>query len=500
MLNKLTLSICCFAILVAGSSFVSAQKPLAIKGAKIITMTGEPIENGTIIFRDGRIVDVGADLKVPVEAKVIDATGKIVMPGIVEAHSSSGMSQANESNPLVPYVSVLDSIDPMNSYFKEARRNGVTSVAITPGNSTMIGGQAAVIKTSGEFLDEMILKPDAGVKISLRPIRGSRMSHLSRLRKALKDAKKKLDKKDGKKDDKKKDDDKKVAKKDGKADSKKETAKKDDKKSTPARPESELDKAMFKLLEGELPAIIYCDKAMDVGQALRLIEEFKLEAKLVLGRECHKAAEQVAKSGLPVILDSTLVFWEEDPRTKEETKIILPQLFGEYNVKFVCQVRRSAAATLGNNYLWYQAATCVKYGMEEQEALESLTTLPSKFLGVDKLVGSIEKGKDGDVVILSGDPLKIDTWVEKTLVNGVVVYDREEDKQLMRLLGLIDEDGKKVTLKTESVKADAKKADEKKTERRRAGRTGRRRGSRSRPEANKSDEKKADAKKDKKDK
>ena len=78
--------------------------------------------------------------------------------------------------------------------------------------------------------------------------------------------------------------------------------------------------------------------------------------------------------------------------------------------------------------------------MPEQEALESLTTLPAKFIGVDKFVGTIEKGKDGDVVILSGDPLKVDTWVEKTLVNGEVVYDRDDDKQLKRLLGQDEDD------------------------------------------------------------
>jgi imidazolonepropionase-like amidohydrolase len=191
--KKLTFTVWGLAILVAGSGIATAQKPLAIKGGKIITMAGDTIENGTILFRDGKIIDVGVDLKIPVEAKVIDATGKVVMPGFVESHSSSGMSQPNETNPLVPYVSVLDSIDPMNSYFNEARRNGVTTVAITPGNSTMIGGQAAVIKTGGEFVDEMVLKPDAGVKISLRPVKGSRMSHLAKLRKALDDAKKKME-------------------------------------------------------------------------------------------------------------------------------------------------------------------------------------------------------------------------------------------------------------------------------------------------------------------
>lgn len=453
LLNKLTwFAGCCLAMMVWGPTLASAQKPLAIKGGKVITMAGETLENGTILFRDGKIIDVGVDLKIPVEAKVIDATGKVVMPGLVESHSSSGMSQSNETNPIVPYVSVLDSIDPMNSYFAEARRNGVTSVAITPGNSTMIGGQAAVIKTGGEFVDEMVLKPDAGVKISLRPVRGSRMSHLATLRKTLDKAKKAMEKKakkeaedKQKKDKSDSDSDKKSDKKAEKPSEKKDAeAKKQETKPAAEKPkteskdseiESELDKAMFKLLSGELKAIIYCEKAMDVGQALRLIDEYGLKATLVLGRECYKAAEQVAESKLPVVLDANLVFWEEDPRTKKEKKVVLPKVFREQDVKFTLQIGRNNSATLGSNFLWYQAATCMKYGMPELEALETLTMLPAKFIGVDKFVGSIEKGKDGDVVILSGDPLKVDTWVEKTLVNGEVVYDRDEDDQLKRLLG-----------------------------------------------------------------
>ena len=490
MFNKTYFLAAVAVVVLTTSSNLQAQKPLAFKGAKIITMAGETIENGTVIFRDGKISDVGADIKVPVEARVIDASDKVIMPGFVEAHTSSGMSQANETNPIVPYVSVIDSIDPMSAYFRSARRNGVTTVRVVPGNSTLIGGQAAVIKTGGEFIDDMVLKSDAGVKISLRPVSGSRMGHLAKLRKALDEAKRKLDKKNEKKKDEKKDKkadakkkevkkddaDKKGAKRragrkrpvkkkeDGdkdkdkdkeekkdkkdkkdaddkkkkedkddkkKADSKK-SEKKDDKKPEPV--ESDLDKAMFAILSGELPVMIYCDKAMDVGQAMRLIKQYDFKASLVLGRECYKAAKQVAEAGLPVMIDPQLVFFEEDPRTKEETKVILPKVFRDHDVKFAFQVGRGGGTTLGNTYFWYQAATAVKYGMPTEEALEALTTLPAKFLGVDEYVGSIEKGKDADIIVLSGEPLSVDTWVEMTVVNGEIVYEKDKDEQLKLLL------------------------------------------------------------------
>lgn len=480
MTNRiLTLASVAFVIVLANVTGAEAQKPLAIQNAKIITMAGDTIEKGTIVFRDGKILAVGADVKVPVEARVIDGEGKTVMPGFVEAHTSSGMSQANETNPIVPYVSVVDSIDPMNAYFRSARRNGVTTVRVVPGNSTLIGGQSAVIKTGGEFIDDMVLKSDAGVKISLRPVSGSRMGHLAKLRKALDEAKRKLDeknkdkdgdkkeeKKDGdkkekdaekkkgkdgkdvekdkkekgdKKEKKDKDEEKKKDKKEdkekpkGKEDKKKDDKKKDDDKKV-EDVESELDRAMFAILSGELPVIIYCDRAMDVGHATRLIEKYNFDASLVLGRECYKAAKQVAEMKMPVVIDSQMVFYEEDPRTKEETKVVLPQIFAEQDVDFVFQVGRAGGTTLGRNYLWYQAATAVKYGMPAEKALESLTTLPAKILGVDDFVGSIEPGKDGDVIVLSGEPLSVDTWVEMTIVNGEVVYEKEKDDQLKLLL------------------------------------------------------------------
>src|SRR5437763_9440245 len=149
---------------------LAAQDRVAIKGGRILPVAGPPIDGGVVLIRNGKIEAVGKDLAIPADAKVIDATGKVVVPGFVEAHSSRGMDQQNESNPNVPFLSVVDSIDPSQDYFEECRRNGVTSVAVVPGNSTMFGGQAAVVKTAGTFVDEMVGKRSAGIKISLKPV------------------------------------------------------------------------------------------------------------------------------------------------------------------------------------------------------------------------------------------------------------------------------------------------------------------------------------------
>src|SRR5438270_3234641 len=142
----------------AAAGPLAAQGRLAVKGGKVIPVVGPPVENGVILVRNGKVEAVGKDLPIPSEAKVIDAAGKVVVPGFIEAHSNRGMDQVNETNPNVPFLSVIDAIDPIQDYFEECRRNGVTTAAILPGNTTMLGGQGAVIKTYGSIVDDMIVK------------------------------------------------------------------------------------------------------------------------------------------------------------------------------------------------------------------------------------------------------------------------------------------------------------------------------------------------------
>lgn len=415
---------------------------VAIKGGTVITVTGDRVEKGVVVIEDGRITKVGADVKVPVEATVIDATDKVVMPGMINVHTSAAMSQANENNDNVPFLSVVDSIDPQLTFFEESRRNGVTSAAVVPGNSTMIGGRAAVVKTAGGYVNDMVLKRDLGLKISMAPRGGSRLAHYAKLRKTLEDVKKAQEKRKEKEEEEKKA--KEETEKKKKEAEKKAGDKKEEKKPTaaPAKKapstaaESETQQAtreaMEALLAGKLPAFIYCQTAMDVTNAIRLVDEFKLKAMFVVGRDCYKAAGALAAKKVPVILDTRLVSWRTDPRTREDEKIVLTKLFSDAGCKYLFQTE-DRQTSVGSHYHWYQAATAVKYGMSKDDAIKALTIDAAKALGIDKFVGSIEEGKDADLVILSGDPLKAATWVETTLVNGKVVYEKAKDER-MKLL------------------------------------------------------------------
>lgn len=440
-------------LLLLGLSIAAAQLhadgPLAIQGAKIIPIVGEPIATGTILIRDGKIEAFGKDIVVPGEAKVIDATGKIVMPGFVDAHNSGAMTSANERNELVPFLSVVDSIDPISPFFEECRRNGITVSAVVPGNSTLIGGQAAIVKTAGQYVNDMLLKREAGLKISLRPASGNRMSQLAKLRKELDKAKKAIEneakgeKPESPAEPKKEGDDpaKPAEKPEGGTEEPKDGT-------TGNQPEGGGDatsqaaglEALKKAIKGEQPVYIYCETGMDVTSAIQLIADYGFKPIFVLGPSCYKAADLLAKRKETVILDPSLVYWETNPRTREDKKIILPQLFRTAKVPFIFQTEGFGARTsLGSSFFWFQAATAVKYGMPEKEALEAITLAPAKRIGIGNSVGSIEVGKDADLLILTGAPLSISTWVDMTIIDGKVVYDRTKDEKVKRLLAPVAE-------------------------------------------------------------
>jgi imidazolonepropionase-like amidohydrolase len=442
-------------VLLVASVPALAEEKLAITGARILPVAGPPLDDGIILISKGKIEAVGKDVAIPADAKKIDAKGKVVAPGFVLAHTSRGMDQVNETNPNVPFLSVLDAIDPSQDFFEECRRQGITTVAIVPGNNTMFGGQAAVLKTAGAYVSDMVAKRGVAIKISLKPTgERNRMGHVATIRKELDAARDALTDKAKTADAKATTEEKAGtdAPPDRAAGAERDTQQRRQRpgggqgQAPGAPPDAALVReALAKLLKGDALAFIYCELAMDVPQALKLVKDYNLKAVLVLDQDCHKAVKQVAASKLPVILDATMVYWETDPRTGEEHHVALPKIYREAGVPFTFEVSSTGSAgggrgggnlppVTGTNYLWYQAATAVKYGASAQEALVAMTLLPAKTLGMGSALGSIEPGKDADLVILTGDPLKLDTWVDQTIIGGKVVYERDKDKKLKALL------------------------------------------------------------------
>ena len=162
---------------------------VAIKGARVIPVSGPELENATIVVRGGKIEAVGKDVEIPWDARVIDGSKKVVIPGFIEAHTSRGTDRPNERIASVPFVSTFDSINPVDPFYEDALRQGITTICVMPGNDTMIGGQGCVVRPAGVTTESMMVAKNVAMKISLRPRAGvSRMAHLAALRKELNEA------------------------------------------------------------------------------------------------------------------------------------------------------------------------------------------------------------------------------------------------------------------------------------------------------------------------
>jgi len=201
-----------------------------------------------------------------------------------------------------------------------------------------------------------------------------------------------------------------------------------------ALPRGEIDEKqepLLALVEGKLPAYIYCEAPMDVHRALEIAREngFLANTTLVLNTRCWKAAAAVAEAGVPAVLTGPLTVMERDPITGDETEIQVPKVFRDKGVRFALSSMNATTQSL-----WYQAATAVSLGLERAQALAAVTTVPAEILGVGKRVGSLEVGKDANVVLFSGDPLSVNSFVERVVLEGEAVYDRKQDVRWRQLL------------------------------------------------------------------
>ena len=408
-----------FAVLWA--SPVCAEDLVAIKAGRILTLSGKNKDNykeivsGVILVEDGRIiaVDEAKKVKIPWNAEVIDAGRHVVMPGMIMAHTSRGMRVTNEAMQTVPYLHVRDSISTVDTYFEEALRDGVIALGVMPGHYTLVGGQGMAVKPHGLTVEAMTVRECTGMKISLLPGRNaSRMSHMQKLRRYFIDFQDEM------------------ARRAETRQAAEETAKAKGDTVDPETPLEVKKKPLQDLLDGRLTAFVYSPTASDVFKALELIETFKLKIVLILGTDCFKAVDAIARAGLPVILSPRMIHRERDPETRKEIETCPAVVFHKAGVPFALL---PDTASLGGRHLWFQAAVAMRHGLPREAALKAITVTPAKLLGIEDRFGSIEVGKDANLVILTGDPLQYNTWVDRVLFEGKVIYDRKTDPKIRRL-------------------------------------------------------------------
>ncbi|MBK7642777.1 MAG: hypothetical protein IPJ19_06940 [Planctomycetes bacterium] len=415
---------------------------IVIKAGRIITQSGPDIQNGVIVIENGRITSVGADTKAPWDAEVLDHPELVAFPGFVEAHTSRGMDRSNENITVTPFLDVRDSIDPISFYFEDSLRAGITTINVQHGNSCVIGAQGMIVKPFGITIEQLQVRPQSGIKIVASPRPGaSRALQAQQLRGAFADLRRYLEKlvqdtKDGKDTarrealfqgrDMDKDENKTGRAMEGNANWKL--------KGFEIVPRGEVDdkqEPLLRAVEGKLPVFLYCDSAASVLLGIDVARENGLlgTTTLVLDGDSWKAADQIAAAKLSVILSPELVYSERDPVTGKEVRTFVPGVFDKKGVHFALQSLNQSSQSL-----WFQAATCVAWGLDRKKALDAVTRVPAEELRLGKRVGSLEAGKDGNVLLLNGDPLSVKSSVQYVVLEGDLVYDRSKDVRVRQLI------------------------------------------------------------------
>ncbi len=392
-----------------------AGETLAFIGATVVPVSSAEIVAGTVIVKDGRIVAVGpaATTPVPDDAERIDVTGKVIIPGLVDTHSHIGGGSGGDSSaPVQPDVRILDSINPRDPGFRKARAGGLTTLNIMPGSGLLVSGQTVYVKLRRVDTMEELLQRDAagnalvGLKMangtnSQRdpPFPGTRGKSAAIVRQkftAAREYQRKLADPD-------------VTK----------------------RPPRDLElESLVECLEGRRIVHHHSHRADDILTVLRLREEFGFRVVLHHVSEAWKVSGELARAGVPcsvIVLDS--------PGGKIEAMDMSLATGAVLEAAGVpCALHTDDPVTDSRLFL-RSAALAVRGGMSREKALEALTLAGARMLDLDARVGSLEPGKDADLVILSGDPFAIRTKVLQTWVEGRKVFDRDDPEDRLFAVG-----------------------------------------------------------------
>lgn len=373
-----------------------------IINAKILTMdkNDRKIDSGYILIEESRIKSIGDTMDLNIddysEYEVIDAEGRLLTPGLVDAHSHLGMwedglnfegDDGNEdSEPCTPHLRAIDAINPMENAFSEALSAGITTVVTGPGSANPIGGQIAAIKTYGKRIDDMIIKSPVAIKTafgenpkstysskSQSPV--TRMATASLIRESLLKAREYADKLE-----------------------KYNLAPDEEDK-----PEYDIKcEALLPVLKKEIPIHAHAHRADDIFTAIRIAKEFDINLVIVHCTEGHLIADELKRDGYPLLLGPILT-----DRSKAELKNqseTTPKILSDAGLDIAIITDHPETP---EKFLTLCGAVAVKYGMDEYAALKAITSAPAKICGIFDRVGSIECGKDADIVIWDGDPFSV---------------------------------------------------------------------------------------------
>lgn len=389
---------------------MKAKTSLFIRDGLLKTMKGQEFI-GSILVEGTQIKALGENLVAPEGAEVIEAHGKLILPGFIDAHCHVGLGEEiyqnegddlNEmTDPVTPELRAIDGINPEDEGLRDARLGGVTAVFSTPGSGNVIGGTGVVLKTVGKVVDKMIVREPAGLKVAFgenpkmvyggeqKKMPMTRMATAALLRQALVDAETYLEKLEQGIEDPEK------------------------------VPERDLGmESLIRVIKREIPLRAHAHRADDIMTAIRIAKEFNVDLVVEHCTEGHKIAEEIAEYGYPAVVGPSLV-----NRAKVELKdksFETPHVLTQAGVKVAIITDHPVTPI---EQLPLCAALVARAGMDEEEALKAITINPAEILGVDHRLGSLEVGKDADIVIWSEHPFVLKSRPETVIINGKVITD-----------------------------------------------------------------------------
>lgn len=390
-------------LMLATSASASQDQVVAIKAARILPITREPIEAGIILVEGGRIVALGPEIEVPDGATLIDAAKYVAMPGLVDARAFRPVrgDRNEQSDEITPAFDISLALDPKDKELKRRPQSGITTLYVSPGGNNVIAGLGAVIKPVGRLASDMIVKDEAALHITMGSdsTRGNRIPRRNRpdsfyyrrpttrmavawmLRKSFFDAQQYAVSRE--------------------------------------QDDPEMD-VLVAALQGSVPVRIAVRRAIDIRTAFRIADEYKLRIILDECTEGYKVAGLIAEKQAPVVLGPFYFY----PRSSSQ--FYEGREFNWNNAGILTDAGVKVALASGGETqtvdLLSAAVFAVRHGMSREQALKAITLTPAEILGVADQVGSLDEGKDADILILSGDPLASTTRLEYVILNGRMVY------------------------------------------------------------------------------
>jgi len=407
-----TLLIVCALAFGSQSAAQTGGDTTVIRNARIVTVTGPVIERGTVVIANGKIAAVGADVQAPANARVIDATGLSVYPGMIDAGGQIGLMEIGSVAGSVDVAEIGDNnanihvdvaLHPDSSHIAVTRVNGITTSLTTP-RGGLIAGQSALINLDGWVPRDMVLKSPLAMHINwpggfgqgsefgfegnrgaTNEARREQEKSVENLKKILRDARAYGDAKDARARD-------------------------------ASLPKQDVDlklEALIPVVRGTLPVIISANTERDIRSAIAFADEMKLKAIIAGGIEAYRVADQLKARNIPVIVGPVLRMpnREDDPY---DAAFANAGLLAKAGVKIAFQTSDSAHS----RDLPYNAGMAAAFGLPKDEALKAVTIYPAEIFGVADRLGSIEVGKVANLIVTDGDPLEIVTQIKHVFING----------------------------------------------------------------------------------